>query len=301
MRMLCLVVIILSANAASAAEVAVLPVHGTNITSGEAEAIGAILRDAYAEIAGRDVSESKDPSGAAEYIETSVIRLQTKLVIRATLFAAGGTPVWTADITAASLDDVPPAADRLARALHERRDVAETQTLKNITKTETSAPNRVATEKVMGVKTAYIIPTGDTTYSQMLSIQFDGRFEGETYFLEFGAGFMVPRNDDEDVSYGALFAEFGGSKYLTNESISPYIGIGVSPRIVFANDILGVAPYAQVGLMTMRESSTRAYIDLRIAQNVMPITEVTYDYDDYEEHREEHYPTEITIALGMGW
>ena len=162
-------------SAAYAAQVAVLPVQGTNLQPGEIEAVGVMLANAYAVEAKVDVAgpvevaavrQTLDPAanvqaliaalGASEYVEATAVQLKSKLSLRAMLRSADGALVHTAEITAASLDDIEQAAERLARALVNRTTVAETRTITNVTKTEGKAPNRVFSEKVWGLKTGVV-------------------------------------------------------------------------------------------------------------------------------------------------
>ena len=96
-------------------------------------------------------------------------------------------------------------------------------------------------------------------------------------------------------------AEIGGSYYLWNDSLSPYVGAGIMPRIAFGFGDGGVqlAPYGQLGLMFMRESSSRLYCDLRVAQLVTPFDKTRWDWEDGRERKV--YPTELTVAVGIGW
>ena len=303
-------------SAAYAAQVAVLPVQGTNLQPGEIEAVGVMLANAYAveakvdvagpvEVAG--VRQTLDPAanvqaliaalGASEYVEATAVQLKSKLSLRAMLRSADGALVHTAEITAASLDDIEQAAERLARALVNRTTVAETRTITNVTKTEGKAPNRVFSEKVWGLKTGVVFAVAPgVEIEPMIPLAFDWRFEGESYFLEFGFGasFPVSVGDSEAKGFGGVWAEFGGSYYLLNSSISPYVGGGVQPRIWGFSDDGGIrfAAFGQSGVMFMRESSTRFYGEFRVTQNVIP-----FEF----ENGDEHFPTEFGLNFGIGW
>ena len=168
---------------------------------------------------------------AAEYLNVSAVRLASRISLRAVLNRNDGALVHAVDMTATSLDDLPPAAERMSRALVTRVSVDQTMTLRNITKTEGARANRTTTEKVMGMKTGMIMPFAKgVDLDPMLSFQFDGRFESERYFLEFGAGVAIPSDTNDRSGYGGLFAEFGASAYLGGEGSPLYLGGGVSPR-----------------------------------------------------------------------
>ena len=301
------------------ADVAVMPATTTNVTSGDAEAIGVLLADAYAAKSGErtidptasgPVLREKGEAGAAasalqanEYIAVRIVKLNKRYSISATRYTLQGAVVHSARITVASLDDVAPATDRLARALHDRTDVEESMTLDNITEAESKAPTRIKTETIAGVKSGvtYAVASGER-FSPMATVTYDGRHEGSSYFVEWGAGFTVPSDSSgKKLEYGGLHLEFGASYYLTQTDISPYLGAGILPRILSSG--ISVAPYAQGGVMFLRSSSTRLYTDFRIAQHVLP-QDFGYDYSSAtgeSEEKNDLYPTEFTLSFGVGW
>lgn len=311
----------LFAARAMAAEVAVFPPRVTNLTAEQAEAIGTVLAQKYALVSGKAVlspaqaraaikegglPEAAKALGVAEYLDSTAVALEKKILVAVTLNDLGGNPLFTAQMTAVSLDDMPEVSDRIARALVSRIPPEQTLTRKNVTRSEGSRQNRAFAEKVMGVRTGVTYPFAAEKLDPMLSVSFDGRLEADRYFLEFGAGFTVAADGSNSrKEYGALSAEVGGSYYLGGEFTSPYVGAGVIPRIVFGSGIdstLSLAPYAQAGVMFMRASSTRLYVDLRIAQNVLPLRSTSYDYETYRTTSSKAlYPTEVSVQVGIGW
>ena len=324
---LTLVLSSLVATLAHAADVAVLPVQGTNLDLGEVEAIGVLLANAYAAETSLDVvgpvqvakvRETVDAAagtaglvsalGVKEYIEVAAVRLKTKITLRATLRTADGNVEHAVDMTAASLDDMEQVAERMVKALVGRTTVAATQTIHNVTKTEGRNPNRTFSEKVLGVKTGFILPVArGLEFQPAMSLSFDGRYETDKGFLEFGVGFALPTLSSDKQAMGGLFTELGGSYYLMGESTSAYVGGGVIPRIYWGLDDGGVraAVYGQVGLMFLRESSTRFYTELRVAQNVLPFTHTKREYYTMVESTggtsHDYYPTELSLNVGIGW
>ena len=312
---------LLCAADARAADVAILPVEGTNLSPGEVEAVGALLANAYAAESGaqvirpadtmrviresRDLQEALAKLGVREYVETTAVRLDRRINVRATLRDAGGGLVYFAEMTAASLDDMEPISVRLARALVRRTSPELTRTLRDVTKREGQAPNRTFTEKVMGLKTAVIWPrAGDETFDASISLQFDGRLEKQWGFLEFGAGVVIPTDGTDRDGLGGVFAEFGGSLYVVEADVSPYIGAGVLPRLYFTSDGGGAnaAAYGQVGIMFMRESSSRLYAELRVMQSLTPIEEdENWDSLTGETYTQSIHPLEIALQIGVGW
>ena len=95
-----------------------------------------------------------------------------------------------------------------------------------------------------------------------MSLGFDGRFERERYFIEVGAGFIVPStligsSSNSTVSVGGIFLNGGVSFYLTDGDIAPYAGLGIEPRIVFSSSPIALAPYVQVGVMLWRQTAAK--------------------------------------------
>ena len=308
------------------ASVMVLPVEGTNLEPGETEAIGQMVAGAYQKERNEAVIPPKDVEkvieeagsyqaaaqklGASEYLYITAVRLKERVVVTATLYSADGKMLHSAKMSADSLDDIEPASERIAMALVGRKSTKQTRTLDTITKSEGRKPNRTWVEKVMGIKAGLTYPLGyGETIAPMMNFGFNGRLESRTYFVEFGAGFSIPalrKDDGSELSYGGLYSELGFNYYLGDSNVSPYVGGGVLPRLM-GRSITNFAPFAQGGLMFFRESSTRLYTDLRVAQNVLPVRFVRtsvpddagYDYDYTDERR--LYPTEFTFSVGVGW
>lgn len=305
------------------ATVMVLPVEGTNLEQGETAAIGQMVAGAYqkerkeAVIPPKEVEKVIEETGsyqaaaqklgASEYLHITAVRLKERVIVTASLYSADGKLLHSAKMTADSLDDIDPASERIAMALVGRTSPKQTRTLDTITKSEGRRPNRTWVEKVMGLKAGLTYPLGyGEKLAPMMSFGFNGRLESRTYFVEFGVGFTIPavRDEEEDLAYGGLYSELGFNYYLGDSNVSPYVGGGVLPRLM-SRSITNFAPYAQGGLMFFRESSTRLYTDLRIAQNVLPVRFSNYTYDDASAigYAEEVrlYPTEFTFSVGVGW
>jgi hypothetical protein len=301
-----------------------LAVECTNLTLGECSAVEALFADAYALASGQPVARQAVPAGPSgepapaapmvgEHVRVSAVRLSTRIALRAQQVRSDGTAAHAVEMTATGLDDVQPAANRMSQALVKRTSIEQTMTIKNVTQSEGRAHNRTFTEKVMGFKTSLTTPfTSDLELAPMLALQFDGRFETDSYFLEFGAGATIPTDSNDRRGYGGLFAEFGGSAYLGPEGTPLYLGAGIIPRLFFSSDAGGVAAavYGQVGLMFMRTSSTRLYIELRVAQNAMPIkfktstklpVAPTNSSGSVYTSEISKYPTELALQVGIGW
>lgn len=303
---------ILTGGNAFAATTVVFPVEQVNLSTSDADAIAAMIAHSYTEASGNSVAtpnqteasldgslgyaKSASSLGADEYIVVSAVRLSTKISLQAERYSTGGNLIHRVKMSVLGLDDMEEAGERIAKALFEKKTLKETRELHTITSREGKVPNRLFVEKINGIKVSYIqAVAANEEFSPAMRLQYDLRLESENAFFEFGVGAALPSgNDDGDNDVGGLMLEIGGAWYPIQKSISPYIGAGISPRIMFgagANGI-GLAPYASVGTMFMRESSTRVYAEIRAYQNVLP-------YQEYE--GDEYYPTEFTFEMGIGW
>jgi hypothetical protein len=300
------------------AKVVVFPVQATNLDPANRQAVGALLAQAYQAASGEATVSPRQASpvlretddygaaakqlGANEYVATDAVGLGNRIIITATRYTVDGRVIHTAKMTADGIEDVEVVSERLARALVKKTSTERSRTISSVSQGEGRAQNRVWVEKLMGIKASgdYWIGYG-VDIDPTLTISFDGRLEGQGYFLEFGAGFLVSSGSPDGRSVGGLTSELGASFYLMEESASPYLGVGVLPRIL-AGDA-NLAAYAQGGVMLMRESSSRIYFDVRASQSLLPIR---FEYwpsnsSGLEPVRETSYPTELSLNAGIAW
>jgi hypothetical protein len=244
--------------------------------------------------------------GAQQYITLRATRLSSRIILTAALYSADGTELHRVRMTAASLDDIEPIAERMARALHDRTSTEESRTIDNVTEREGEKKNRTFSEKVMGIKASFDYPVTGGDYLPVVNFGFNGRLEGQSYFLEVGAGFSIPSSGSSaSRAFGGVFSEFGADYYLMTSNVSPYVGGGVMPRLIGGDAIdfgANIAVFGQVGLMFFRQSSSRLFLDARIAQNLTPWRTTTYTLTPpYTDTSDTRYPTEFLFAVGMGW
>jgi len=305
---------VLAFSAPAFASVMVLPVKGTNLDEGSVDAISQMFANSYqaeskeTTIAPADAQKAVDEAGgypqaaqklgATEYVYITAIRLDSRISLQATRYGADGHYIYSAKMSATSLDDMEPASDRLAKALVHQESTAEARSVDNVTRTEQSQPIRAASQKVAGFKGSFTYPIGwkKGNVAPQMSGALDLRFESGMHFIEFGLGLTFPAGHS-DYAYGGIWADIGGDFYLTNDNIAPYIGIGIMPRLE-SSSLANLAPYAQVGAMFFRDSSTRLYTDFRVAQNLLPVRVGGSLIDD---SGTDLFPTEFTFSVGMGF
>ncbi len=312
-------------GAARAADVAFFPVESVTVGERDAAAIGELLAQSYASISrkavlapshfegsGGSYPEMAAQLGVAEYVRTNAVSLGERIILHCTRYRANGEVIYQEKLTAERIDDMIAVSDRMARALYGRVDDVAARTRHNVIESEARTPTRVGSEKIIGFKTGVHQPFAKSAdYAASISAAFAMRLELDRYFIEFGAGFMVPtraRSYDGDYCYydetcddsadnegtiGGLTAEIGASYFLTDSSIAPYVGGGVIPRLVVSGEELAqLSPYLQLGVMLPRDSSTRLYADARLAQGLV---KQSLDNDDRV------LPTEVSLHVGVGW
>lgn len=302
------------AHKAEAARVAVLPVEGTNLSAEETAAIGALLAQAYearekgnvltpatiTKMIGNDdaAQEAAIRLGADELVDTSAVKLSTKIQIQSILRGRDGRELWRAQATAASMDDLGEVCDRLAESLFRRQAFAETATMHNITAKEASPENRISVMTITAAKASVILPFQvHTRFEPSVALTAYRRMEAQRTFWELGVGLMLGSGTTSDPGLGAFQADLGGGYYLQDASASLYIGGGILPRILWVTDTpgsdvaMGLAPYADVGMEFMRHVRSGIQVELRMTQNVLPIQV------DMEKVR----PTEFSLQFAMGF
>jgi len=315
-------------GAARAADIAFFPVEGPNLKPEDAAAIGDLLAQSYASVSGQAVLapsriqmlstnyvQAAGELGVAEYVRTDAVAVGLRIVIHSTRYQANGTAVFQAKMTAERIEDTTIVSDRMAKALFFKVDEAEVRTRHNVTLSEGRPETRRWTEKVTGVKTGLHLPIAkNATYDASLSGMFDMRMESDRYFIEFGAGIMIPTETRDDYGcrdgygdeiscgeagnkgrMGGFIGEVGASYFLTDGNVAPYVGGGLMPRLILSagdDGVANLAVFGQLGVTMPRDSSTRFYVDARLAQNVL------YSHLDNDHKR---LPTELSLQAGIGW
>ncbi len=289
----------LVSTAAFATTVAVKPLHAVNVDPKSAEVLQLLVNAS----AGQRATLAAEGQAAEESLDVLAVGLgqdsRPPFLLRFTRQKGDGQKV-EAQLELAELLEAPTVVDRLTDSVFRGVPLEENRDRHNVALVEAQplAP-RVGHTRSLGVKAAFGPPLGaNASFNWVGGLAFDARFEREKYFVELGAGFLVP-GPGSHKGYGGLNAEIGLDWFLTQGDTAVYLGGGVVPRLLFSeamNSPLNVAPYAQLGLAFDRSSRMRLYADLRLAQNLMPVRvngEAGTGVDTY--------PTELTLALGVGW
>lgn len=144
----------------------------------------------------------------------------------------------------------------------------------------------------------------DIELNPMMQVAFDARLEQSDYFIEAAVGFFLSNRTGNREGLSGMLAQIGASYYLSHTNVSPYLGAGLSPRFfVDPYSGVGLTANAHAGLMFMRESSTRIYIELQVDQNLIKVQpRVTYAYSSVPSAGPQAVlPTEFSFAAGIGF
>jgi len=315
------------ASQARAATVAVMPVEGVNLTEGQCDVIGLLFANAFARELRTQVAQPLETKpifartksapatamqlGATEYVQLRALQLGARVTVAGVRYTKDGAELFRAETAASSLDDIEAAAARLARSLAWRHPIAAATYGAPAPPPagepwpEASAPVQSQYPKALGIKTGLIFPVASgKSFASLMSLQFDGRLGSRDSFVEFGIGAAIPSSSADasnNIQMGGVFAELGGSVYLSTASVAPYLGAGVSPRIWIADapnvsDSAGATctAYGQAGITFTRDSYLRIYGELRVNQYIIGLT-------DKSRAGESYYPTELALQIGMGW
>jgi hypothetical protein len=294
------------------AKVVTLPVEAVNLSDDEAKVVGMLVSAAYARVSGDEVAPPLGPSGpkdlsGQETLEIRAIGLgETQkggktLIVQGTRKDAAGATLARTEMTLDGLSELADASDRFAASLYERKPVAETRIPLNVTRNEGRARNKIFSETVWGLRTGLsAVVASQQSFRPIYTLALDWKLEAERYFLEVATGFLLPGPGEATSGYGGFDMERGAGWYLSRRNFTPYLSGGLLSRLVWGASYqspVNIAPYASAGIMFPRESSTRVYAELRVAQNVTPMTvsnSVTYA-------QSQAYPTEFGLNVGIGW
>ncbi|MBN2574575.1 MAG: hypothetical protein JXP73_08405 [Deltaproteobacteria bacterium] len=313
------------ATARAAATVAVMPVSGVNLTEGQCDAIGVLFANAFASETNVVVASPLDTKpvlaeagtalaaatklGVFEYVELTAVQLGSKTTLSGVRFSKEGQEVFRAETTAVGLDDMSNAAARLAHALAWAQAAPRPQEAL----VESPPPSEPAAgpkpyPAALGVKSGVYFPVAKgRSFASLMSLQFDARIGPRSSFAEVGAGAAIPSttaSGANTIEMGGVYAEFGGGAYLSNGSIAPYLGGGVSPRIWIVSSPEGrettgatCTVHGMAGVNFTRDNRARIYGELRVSQYVIGLSHETDDGVGSGTY----YPTEFSLHIGIGW
>jgi hypothetical protein len=319
---------------ARAADLAVMPVGASGLSPGDAEALGVLLaravaRDAHVVVAspqetkplldgGQTAAVAAGRLGVSSYIELTATRVERAVTLSGALFGADGTLLFQAETSGPSLEEMDFALSALAHALVWRKPVA-------VAAVAPSAPERAASEPAAattqtpsayrgsyGPKVGLVMPRASgRSFSPSYAVQFDARFGPPSYFVELGAGLLIPINDSSSgstVAVSMAYVELGASHYLWAGDGALYLGAGFSPAVWDARALddshtaATCSVYAQLGLGINRGGRVRLYWEVRLSQVLLAVAHPVSDGTAYGTTRSDPYrPLLVAFQGGLGW
>lgn len=291
--------------------------QSTNVDEERAKAFAEVLARAYqSETKGRvmpphevealgDVPLERvvEAAGATEYFECSLVGLDAKIVVWASVLDAGHQVKGTRELTAIGADDFEPIATRMAKAFANDVSVDATRDRNSVTQDEARKKPRSQSEQVAVIRGGPVFPIAGEAVAPLASAAIDVRYESQQSSVGFGFGLLLPTTSDSQTSiYGGVSAEVMGGYYLTSGNNGVYVGGGMLARIL--NSGGNIAPFVTLGAMFDRAAGSHFLLELRGAQNVTPITltrESADEFTGYEETESEAYPFEPSLHAGVAW
>ncbi|HEX7510556.1 MAG TPA: hypothetical protein VF335_04600, partial [Chitinivibrionales bacterium] len=221
-----------------------------------------------------------------------------------------GREIYQTEMTLLTYGDIEESTERIALSLFQKLSIEKTRGMYNITRREGMGYNQLYAHRSKGFKMGLLKPVSkDTTFSTIVSLGFDYKVDLNRYYLEFGVGGRLPTGLAVDTvrNYGGNYFELGGGYYIADAPFGVFAGAGLIPFFNWGDingSFLAVPLYVQIGISTPRNSSVRFFGDLRIAQNLIPVTTGSWTSSDYYSSglkKRQDYPTEIGFEMGISW
>ncbi len=317
----------------AAATVAVFPANVVNVLPTQGGVISELMLQTFTQVSGEFPVQYKISSaaldsakgnytaaakacGADEYILLNIIGVDTIFQIEGIRYSAQNGPMYTAHIKAEGMNDVFEALDRLARALCIRKTTDETTTLSNVTKEEEDAEkNRKATERIKSIKFGFTYPiVSGERFDPMAEVGYDMKFDNRNFFANLGVNTLLASNPADHYSFSGMSFTLGGAWHPSNDrTVTPYIGGGMSPRILIVSGEdpgFGLMPYVNFGLIAMRTMKTRFSVDAHVGVDALPvhITDITHtegiglsEKTVTDKKGGDYNPVEIGLSMCIGW
>lgn len=287
----------------SVAQVTWVAPNAINVEPTQVSALLAVCARAYTRVSGQDVivADGREAPSSTETIELNVVGLGKTTLLSALRKSASGERIHQVSIEASTFEDGPVVCERLALALVNKTSVEETRTHATVTDAESrKRARRLRSNHSLGAKVGLIIPLANgEDLSPIGTVGFNVHFESGQWLHQLGAGLLIPAAMTSTRSYGGVGVELGTNYILTNTDFAPYVGAGLQPRLVFSGSVFNLVPYAQIGALLSRSSSTRFFAELRVGQNVFPALSPTAVPG--AANGAAVYPTELSFNVGLGF
>ncbi|MBN2719271.1 MAG: hypothetical protein JXX14_25700 [Deltaproteobacteria bacterium] len=211
--------------------------------------------------------------GATGYIDGKVVRLGTKYTVRVNLKDLSANVLAQKEMKAADDNDLYLALTRIAVALKENVSTEQTQNLNNATLAETNTlPNRARVQNYNG----FMLGGGAVFGSDKDYGLMTGGYQGVWEVRRMRLGLNLALNFGSDSHRFALSGGLLVSVYLSDESVSPYLGGAMGVYIgdlikrsdngddVYEEDSgIGFVVNPVFGVEFLRETRIRLFLELK--------------------------------------
>ena len=315
----------------SAQDIAVLVSNFTTISEEESKTFLALFAKEYNTVTNKNVYDiskaqeiykendynivsTSETIQVSEYIVITAITVNQKIILDAVLYDRQGNNILKAENSALSIDELPNACTHLATSLASKSNATKPEKAEIQDKDEEQERQEdFFQEKIIGFKTGIIQPYHkDTSFEAHITVGFNMKIESKKFFIEFGAGPLLPSiyeelENNSDLVYGGVNLEFGTCFYLSNNpAASVYLGGGLNPRILLYPSQTVINPYFLCGLMFLRKSSMRVFTNIRITQHILKL-KYSEEIEDSQNFTTSHIlkyktrPLELGLEVGIGW
>ena len=236
-------------------------------------------------------------------------RLGEKIFVRLSHENPIGTIIIERQLTLANIEEMIPAAPRLADALVHNKPIDATVDMESVTEQEARELRKISGESLwnMGIFGTFIPGTDVAAEPGM---EFGWSYETPSYAVGTEFRYSGPDDDDDANTTIAFFSwSIGGRYFFNKRNISPYVGGGlaivdasyktkVRKREIIrpsffdteekwryyddyeSEDDSGLGAYGVVGIEALRLTGSRLKLELRLdrpffnlpSQDIMPIT-----------------------------
>jgi hypothetical protein len=320
-----------------AVDFAVMPVEGVNLSEGECDAIGVLFANALANEAraavaspvhtkplragGQSSAAAARQLGATRYVELRAVQLGQRVDVSGVLYGQDGGMLYRAETSAFGLDTMDAAVATLARALALRQPIPAGPAAPlaagagpyGLPPPPERSPEVVPAQGAYGPKVGIAAPRASgKSFSPAILIEFDGRFGPRNYFLEFGAGLMLPTDDQyggsDSIRVTSGFLEIGGSYYLWSGNMAAYLGAGLTPAIwelklnYDSHTTATCGAYGQVGITFTRDSRFKVFAEFRLTQLLLAVAH-PINTDRYTDTvlSDTYRPMVLAFQGGVAW
>jgi hypothetical protein len=179
-------------------------------------------------------------------------------------------------------------------------------------------PNRVIHDH--GVKLGITQPrSSGKSFSPGILVEFDARYGPHDYFVEFGAGLVIPTDDNYTTSGSTIrvtsgFLEFGGSYYLWAGNTATYVGAGLTPAFWIletgdssrsyqtnSHTSATCGAHGQVGITFMRDARLKLFAEFRLTQLLLAVAHPLASSSSSESLSEPYRPMYLAFQGGVVW